>query len=325
VEDCLFEYFNNNVALISEDATDRIHDVTFYRCVMRYSYTAGGKQGWAQQGLFANKLRDVTIRQCIFYHNGWSKHAGPGRSIFGHNLYLNGSEQVTIENCLIGFGSLRGINLRTANEKDGAVQRDITVRGNVLIGNATGITAGVKQNRTTRGQRLRIEKNLITRHGGIMPVNGESALLANGIVISNWEDGVIRDNLVMHSPQGVGGGAFKVETYKRAHCQDVAFIDNLIYAFGENQVMWHKPGVRLQGNRILADESNNPPTRSLERYIERYTNLTSPEAFMRRASTMRLGHWPLTYTADPILTYVRSGLESQARPSPAASTQPSNR
>jgi hypothetical protein len=308
-ENCLFEYFNNNIALQSRSNDNRIDGVTLYRCVLRYSYTIGD-QGRAQQGLFGTRLNNVTLRENVFYHNGWSERVpGTWRSMFGHNVYLNGTQNLTVEDNIVAFGSFNGLNLRTGN-KDGDSQRNVVARGNLVVGNAQGITSRANDNRYTISSDLLIENNVVTQHGGRIPVGSNEILVASGITLSNWDGARVRDNLVMRSPQGSGGGALKVQTYNRPNSRNVTFTQNVVHQWGDNRLELSSPGVNVFDNQIgLAKDRFFDPTRTLDRYIRRRTNTGSVRAFFEKASRMRKGNWDKTYTAKPVVRFLQKGFD----------------
>jgi hypothetical protein len=306
-EDCLFEYFNNNLAFISPGWQNPIEDITLYRCIVRNSY-ATPEQGFAKQGVFARNVHGMRIKQSVFYHNGWSERVeGAGRTMFGHNVYLAGSKDLRIDNSLIAYGALNGLNLRTGNQPD-QVQRRVVARGNLLIGNANGIEAGAVKGREMRSRHLRIEKNVLLRHGGRIPMGDERPTIANGIILSNWDGAIVRDNLLLRSPQGAGGAAIKVQVWKRIESRQVRIEKNTVHAWGEDRLVPKGSGVRLIDNRRGGPaERFAAPGRSLPRYLKKHTSLDSIDAYLQRACAMRKGDWPKALGPAAINAYLRAG------------------
>jgi hypothetical protein len=326
-EDCLFEYFNNNMAFISPSRRNPIENITLYRCTLRYSY-ATPKQGFAKQGFFGRNLHNVRLRECVFYHNGWServKHAG--RTMFGHNVYLAGTKDLRIEGCLVADGALNGLNLRTGNQPE-QIQRNVVVRNNLLVGNTNGIVAAAVEGRTMRSSNLRVIDNVLVRHGGRIPMGNKRLEIANGITLSNWDGAVVRGNLLLRSPQGAGSAAIKVQTWKRTESRSVKITDNIVHQWGENRVKPKGSDVTVGQNHIgLGPARFVDAGRSLPRYSQAQAGVGSIDAFLERAGQMRKGHWPGRLTAGAINAFLREGFTAKpasARPADdAAARDPS--
>jgi len=307
-EDFMIEYFANNMVIQSQDKSDRITGVTLYRCIVRYSYA----DDFGRNGLFGDWLADVTLRENVFYHNAWSQRvAGHERVMFGHNVYLNGTHDLTVVGNISGFASLNGFNLRTGN-KAGDDQRNVTVRNNVMIGNGNGINARAKPNKSTISRNLTIENNVIAQHGASIPLGGTDTTVAHGITVSNWYGADVRDNLILRAPEGGGVQALRLQTYQRPESRNVTFENNVVHDWGRNKTELNKSGVTLSNNAIGLDPSRYVDAdRSMYGYINANSGASSLRGFMVKASEMRKGDWNPALTAGPIVEYMQTGFERQ--------------
>jgi hypothetical protein len=306
-DDCLFEYFNNNIVLQSRSLTERITDIELYRTTLRYSYSVGD-QGFAQQGIFATRLTNVTLRECVLYHNGWSERNNDDvRTMFGHNLYLNGTENILIEDTIVAYGSLNGLNLRIGN-KDGDVLKNATVRGCLFVGNANAVAVAGKQNRYVIGRNAKVQGNVMTHGGGAHALDGGFLFVANGITLSSLNGADVRDNLLLRTEQGSGSAAIKVQTWQRPKSSNVTITDNTVYQWGENRMDVNKSGVSAFNNRVgwSADRFVDA-SRTLNGYVNARTDRNNMRAWVDRASSMRLGDWDNDFMAAPAVKYLKDG------------------
>ena len=310
-ENCVIDSFNLGLELGNPEQT--LKNVTLYRCIVRDAY-ATTDQG-NSQGIFTRLVRDLVIRECIFFHNGWSEQVeGSERTVFNHNLYLSSTKNLLIEDSMIVDGALNGMNLRTT-DKTGGEQQNVTVRGNLLVGNANAISATGKRGSTLLSTNLLIEKNVAHKHGAAVTFQGDPQMVANGIALSNWDGAILRDNLLLEARDEFTGRAINIERAGHPDPVNHTITRNVVHDWLDNEIPEPTPNVTVTDNRVgLAPSAYVDPTRTLERYITDVAEVPSREAFFRIALRMRKGSWNPTFTAPAVVPWMRAGFELKPAP-----------
>jgi len=308
-DDCLFEYFNNGMVLLSPSADNPIQDVTLHRTHIRHSYAASYDQGHSQ-GMYTNQLEGLTLRGCTFYHNGWAEHVSDGRrTMFNHNLYLTGTKGLMVEDCLVGEGSLRGMTLRTGGDSS-AWQRDVTVRDNFLYGNGAAMPSSPKKDVEHVSKRLRIENNVMFDHSAYVEMGGDLIQIANGIKVAAWHNAAVRKNILVQgpAPDNSTNNALEVDTWRLPSLEDVRFTENIVHDWGKNRTSLGADGVKAWDNHIGLDPSRyHDASRTLSDYVQTHTDLNSAGDFFNAAAMQSKGDWDGDLTAESVNAYFREG------------------
>jgi Right handed beta helix region len=82
IEDCMFEAFGFGISIDGYDS--RVQNVTLKRTLVVDSYLTS----FHSSGLYAQKVDNLTIEECVFDHNGWKAGEAPA-TIFNHNIYVD--------------------------------------------------------------------------------------------------------------------------------------------------------------------------------------------------------------------------------------------
>lgn len=115
------------------------HDITFRRCASR---------GSARQGFFSERTTtNVRVENCSFSKNG-----GSGPENQDHNLYVEGTGHVIVNNVIVGARNGYGVQVYP-------VATNVLVANNTIVGNRNGVVVGADEKGVTTG--VQVANNII--------------------------------------------------------------------------------------------------------------------------------------------------------------------
>jgi hypothetical protein len=280
IEDCLIEYFNDDVSIIGNGATG----FRMRRCVIRQAYSAGKA---FSQGIYLDGQRGALIEDCVFDTCGWnpilqdefSRRGKPGSTsqpaagapasttpawisglvakpnqpfpgttnIFNHSIYNNQTSNAgpsTIRNCIF------------VNAASTAVQQ----RPGGIIDNCLFIHNGMATDAFSEGDWGQITNNVVLGSQQCPPWAG-----GGGLSLLS-KSGLLQNNIVAHGAPVEQGGALVVGMpiglEKSVPPTAAAWVDhNVVYD-------WPSQGVYVTIARPQVQVTNNILAKTGKRLVE---------------------------------------------------------
>ena len=207
IQGCLFEYFNTNVMLrTDEDIQDsRLRGIRFHRCVFRDSYQLNGDDS---HGLYCKHVVGIAITDCVFDHNGWSEEVDDSyRTGRSHNIYFSDCTQMTLEGNIFCREAYLCVKIRC--EVPGLC-RDVSIRNNLFIACAFPLEFGANGDEDSINfVDIELRNNVFARTTG-WPVDAprnlavkitrtSGALVDGNIFIDNGPNGSDRNEAIRAS------------------------------------------------------------------------------------------------------------------------------
>jgi len=277
-ENITLEFYAYNVGL-GERVGDDIIDIEVNKCDLRNAYSP--KNNGHSQGIYAKLIKNLIIKDCIFDHNGWNEQVdGAERTGFNHNMYITWCRNVSIENNVISRGSNLGIKIRC--DKPG-FSTDIEVKENVFVGNLSGFAIGGDPNNgdpdSILHNRVRVENNVFTHHGGPLP---NDVILGTSVSIRQADEVYINNNIFIDKTADTNW--YAVEIKPNVSNGNISVTKNIIERWPAEEPLINKENkdkdnVTINNNFI----EQNIIDKSLIQYIGNnniYDNTINPKDFI---------------------------------------------
>ncbi len=238
---------NFNLQKISDSAP--VAGITINGCVVVDSWNKHGHS----QGLFADRIDGLTIKNSVFASNGFNRNRGANPTIYNHNIYIQSSNKnVVIQNNIIADASSHGLQMRPGG----------IVSGNLFLSNPISILLGSNLPGTyplEDGVVGVVEKNLIMYGRGIDTGTPRSW----GVDVTNSREARVSDNILYMSEIGYNGEAIRVADGREYGVENVSVVRNYIvgwngpvYIGGQGNAR-HPTTVDLRDNRVWRDLGAN--------------------------------------------------------------------
>jgi len=278
IEDCMIESFSTDFSIQGEG--DGFFNLTIRRSEIIDAYES--PDGEHSQGIYLSQTHYALIEENIIDHNGFNDDTGAEKTIFNHNVYIQGdSPNPTVLNNIIARGSSNGYQLRSAGRAE----------GNILIENSI---AGFVANGTVQDDTVMIQKNNVVVHPwiealGDMGARGWGlALVYDSKYVFPTEPVDFTGNIIAHGESPASNAIDVPNDYATVTVD----LDNIVYDWGNS-----------------ADEGGpfSDPDRTIPSYNESLGGDASIEAFLEAARQMRKGYWNEDYTAEKVRAYFVEG------------------
>jgi len=238
IEDCMFNYYGNNV--IAGAGHIQTTDVIIRRSQILNNYGTGGHA----QGLMAT-YTTALLEENLFDHNGWYKqadgngHAEGQATMFNHNSYFSGTTNTIFRNNIFSRGSSMDTKF-TANSptvyydangdlipedeldgyertpggyivikpgiitaKDEISVENLLIDNNLYFGGEIAMSVGGNNDwaHSYRWKNIQIHNNVLTEIGRAEGGNGRNATdrtFGWGMEIKDWDTGIIANNYLIN-------------------------------------------------------------------------------------------------------------------------------
>lgn len=235
IDDCGLRGYSTNLVL--QGWGGRLRNVRIRRCLVADAATVHEAGGGHPQGLYAWGVDGLSIRDCVFTHNGWSRFLPDtgGADIFSHNLYIdNGCTEVQVVGNLIADASSHGLQLRCGG----------LVEGNLFLRNPIHCLVGGGNAPEAEGVPCFVSENVFLEGRDI------DAATPRGIAlwVSNVSSGLVNRNLAARSR---GGSAPQMLVIDGKHVGDggsESWIRDLV--LDSNDWIDWGGSVRVEGTRL---------------------------------------------------------------------------
>ena len=271
-------------------------NIEFRRNVVAGNYSVDSHS----QGIFASHVNGLLIEENVFDHNGWNETIdGGGATIFNHNLYLSGSNNVTVRENLFLRASSMGIKFRSDIMND---MVGVSVVDNLFVEGEIGISIGGNTNQAERFRDVEIKDNVLTHIGRSNPTGRDFAWYID--VIDN-RDVLIEDNHLLHQP--LWTNAFGVQL-RGGSMINVSVLENNFYGIRGRSIQvdgsagWSS--VRIEDNRLEDVNGSHLIEESGDRTALSYSGndycAAAPSGawFQTDAGAMSLSEWQV-YASEP--------------------------
>lgn len=168
------------------------------------------------QGIFLSKINSALIEENIFDHNGWYQQRPLNVAIntkdygyatfFNHNIYIENSSNLIIENNLSSRSSSIGMkftsNSDSATKVDTINSYNILLNKNIIVEGEVGFSIGGNTDFDNgyRWDNIQIINNVLTNIGRTQPTNRN---IAFNIEANDWQSGLICGNTVSDNASGL--------------------------------------------------------------------------------------------------------------------------
>ena len=193
--------------------------ITVRRCSFIDNYP---KEAHAM-GFIADNVDGLILEENIFDKGGWYSQAGSGgigqATMYNHNTYVGRVKNTAFRNNI--FMRPASMNNKFTSDYGAASTVNVTVSNNLYVDGEIGIDMGGNDFAPYRFKGILIEGNVITNMNMSRPTNRD---IAYGIQVSDWDGGIVKNNLILHS-NAAGTYAFLPGYTSR----NVTITDNIVY------------------------------------------------------------------------------------------------
>ena len=268
-EDTVFQWGELNFSAIDGYPID---NVTFRRCQILDSWAPSTVSH--AQGIYLAGVKNITIEETLFDHNGWNPDAiGGKKTVFNHNLYAGDPENLTLKNSVLMRGASHGVQMRTGG----------FIENNLFVENAISIFF------VSRNKNGHVIDNAI--------LNGSDITLSEGrgwgIEISNGGEHVeVSRNIIGHC--------------KGTFCQNVT--GDLSNATFSDNIIRNWEGRYSQFAGALKDASRN-----VESYNELQGGEATIASFAENLRSQSKMNWNKNFEIIEIMDYLREGYNEKIK------------
>jgi len=297
--DVLARRFSKAFVIQANNGFGEISDVLLYRCVVLDSNTG------RSSGAFLYRIEDLKIVECVFDHNGWLPGSTP--SIFNHNIYTKECYPFLLQDNILS----RGANFAATSSNDDVDQlaRDLTFRGNLLIGNGGAFTIG----KTGPAQPVR---NIVLEGNAVVD-SGHRWALASGEVregsafgfdLSDANGISIAENVFLNSPETFSVSSFGVRFGPQS--TDVSVIGNYVSVYDDwaMYIDYANPDLLYLDNTVYGGLAAPDGTPTLEAYDALIGGAGTIESFIEGARNQSMADWQYEYTPAAVISYLRGAI-----------------
>ncbi len=295
-EDCSIRFFATNV-VIQEYTGPTPTNYRFHRCIISDAYSLGSHS----QGMYSSDSKGLHISECIFDHNGWNEAVGAEATIFNHNVYLQGCDDVRIHDTVFGRASSFGIKLRSESYR-GSV--NLSIRDNLFV--ACGNTISVGGNNTSEHTFANVvfEGNVLTEIGRTI----NNAEQAYGLHFNCTDGGRAVGNYFLH--KSTLGRTFALLVTHRPN-RELDLSGNVMHEWAANgdiiEIDTTEPTVVVSNNLVDPDPATLvDPNATVARYAaDRLRGQSSIDWLLTKCKTLSKSSWDPRLTAKEIVTYMK--------------------
>jgi hypothetical protein len=194
IEDCHILY---GELIIQSYGKHHYEKVKIRRNIIEYNYhvnTCGQNAAYRPSGMYASHVKDLTIENNIFDHNGWNeKVASACATMYNHNMYLNANRLVVRENIITRASSM-GIKMRSDTTGDANC---LLFENNLLVGGEIGLSIGGNTKEKHRFSNVTIRNNVFTQIGKCNPTKRNFSWMLD---VEDNNNTIIENNYFLHQP-----------------------------------------------------------------------------------------------------------------------------
>ncbi|MEM1029372.1 MAG: right-handed parallel beta-helix repeat-containing protein [Myxococcota bacterium] len=237
IEDCHLEYGEIVVQSFQDLKYD---DVQIRRNVIERAYhretcidgNPNGNSAHRPSGTFTSKVDGLLIEGNLYDHNGWNKENVDSAcaTIFNHNMYLSGGEDIVVRDNVLTRASSIHIKLRA--DVSGAM-KGLVIDNNVFVEGEIGVSLGGNTDAPYRFVNSTIENNVLSEIGRSRPT---TRTLAWGMGLSDNDGVVIRQNLLLNQHEAGVGNSYALRIGGGTN-RNVTVEDNLFYRIQNRALM----------------------------------------------------------------------------------------
>lgn len=298
-------YFSVGVLIQSIDTVNRIHDIRILNNQISNQWGTSGSGH--SQGMFIDKVVNLTISGNTFMHNGWlDANLSPGSypTIYNHNFYLSSIENLLVEENIFAYAS--SMCAKNRSDQVGGF-KNVIYRRNICLRSPVGFSFGgvVDSSGGFQYQNVLFEDNYYIERGNDHP--GAQSIMW-GFSSMPVDNLVIRRNKFFNNVEFQNASAIQVNLSS----SPVQIYDNEIYNF-------KYLGLDLRGTGVATGVGQNSiqsvgvaltddqMTRTIANYNFAIGGSNDVEGFLEEMSLQTFDNWRPAYTANQIIHFLRTG------------------
>jgi hypothetical protein len=232
VEDCVFEAYGFGMVIDGYDS--RVQNVKIRRNVVVDSYSTSSHSS----GVYASKVDNITIEECVIDHNGWKAGVAPA-TIFNHNVYVDMEcTNLLMQGNIIADASSHGAQMRPG----GVCSDNLFVRNPIALQMGFGGIAAGADTDPTQPAVIDCRRNVFLEGRDIAP----NLPRGWGLVVQWTTGGTVVDN-VFAGNTGAFPELMNLDGSKGAGVFQVTVQNNVAYN-------WHGP-MRFTGDYLKVNQN----------------------------------------------------------------------
>ncbi len=299
------QYFSGGIVAQSIDTVNRIHDLRIRNNQISRQWTRSGS-GHAQ-GMYIDKVVNLTISGNTFIHNGWlDANIVPGShpTIYNHNFYLNGIENLTVEENIFAYGS----SMCAKNRSDQAGGfKNVVYRKNICLRTPIGFSFGgvIDPAGGFQYQNVLVEDNFYIERGNDHP--GAQSVMW-GISAMQVENLTLRRNKLFNNVEFDNANAIQITLSS----SPVTLSENEIYNFRNLGFDIRGSGTPpLASSNYIQSASMAITDDQMMRTVAHYNffigGSNDVEGFIEELERQSYSNWRPAYTAANVIHYLNTG------------------
>jgi len=220
LEDCSFRFKSVVIQLFEGD---EISNIRIRRCIISDNYSAGSGHS---QGIYMSHIEGLLIEETLFDHNGWLNQGGTGEdmigeaTMFNHNIYITGCDQVVYRGNLFLRGASMGNKFRSDVMYDSI---DILLDNNFYYGGELGASIGGNTDIARRFVSVRVINNVFSQIGIDNPT---SRNFSWGLGLVDVFKGLVSHNCFLDQPWYGNSHALSISGFST---REIEVEENLFY------------------------------------------------------------------------------------------------
>ncbi len=228
VEGCRFTYSELQVQSYGDYHYD---GVSIRRNVIEKNYhinTANQNSAYRPSGIYASHVQNLLIEENLFDHNGWNEDVDTAdASMYNHNMYLNGCDDLVVQRNIITRSSSMGIKLRSDETSD---SQGITIKDNIFADGEIGLSVGGNTSEEIRFEDVLVQGNVFSQIG---LSNASGRNFAWFLDIQDNARTTVLGNYFLHQPWYTNSFGIKLQSGSQ---EDINILNNTFYDIREQSL-----------------------------------------------------------------------------------------
>lgn len=259
-EDVRFQYGQFNIQGVINEGVGYGQNVEIRRSQIAYSWSENGCSNGKAQGLYLFNIRNMTIDQTYFLHNGWSPTEAQGcANMFNHNLYATAMQDFTVKDSIFLHSSSISFKVSAFGPNEdvpGKTYENLLVENSFFSDSEIGISMGGNGNDADRINNSVIRGNVFSELGSD---NATNRNFHWGIEVMGNRGSLIEGNYLVNSNQNTNSVGIRVGYKDFAGNTDVTIRNNTFYDYAPSAIaiapFKTSSNVQFVANRVVVNSA----------------------------------------------------------------------